>query len=115
MFRTFLVHEVRKFFLVFYSARSNSDHFAISNFSSFPKKINFTCEKSEVSKKSFFSALSYCKVHFRTFYDFKAFPTFFFFFHCLEKSEKLVIRKKIVFIEFFQTVFPTFFSTPPIL
>ena len=91
-------YEVRKksFLVLFDSAKSNSDHFTLSNFSIFIFKNKFfycfdplycTGEKSAVSKKSLFSPLLWCKIRFRPFYDFRTFSKFFQkinFFHCFE-------------------------------
>ena len=58
--------EKNHFLVFFHSVKSNTDHFKISNFSSFFQKTNFfyrfeplycTGDKSEASKKLFFSAL----------------------------------------------------------
>ena len=74
------------FLVLFYSAKSVSDHFTISKlFQVFFRTIFFSLfrtlyckgEKHEVRKKSFFSDLLYCKIQFRPFYDFKTFSSFF--------------------------------------
>ena len=105
--------EKKSFLVLFYSAKPNSAPVRISNFSSFFKKLFFllfrplycTGEKSEVSKRSLFSALLLCKNHFRPFYVFRTFSSFFFqktiFFllfrtlYC--KGEKHKVRTKIIF------------------
>ena len=106
------------FFVLFYSAKSIWDHFTISKlFKFFFQKVNFltvSCFDPILHRweKSLFSALSKCKIRFRSFYDFNTFSSFFFeksifllFRPLCWKGEKREVREKSFLMLFYSEKF----------